>query len=264
MNFPHVLSTLMRATRTRTALTFRTNTMYIPLGGAHNGEGPMSKPRNGEASIPSASKNSASPWPCSQESHDPGGSLTHTRRERLTGVRMPWGGRCIDLGISKVKTDSSLTSCAWSTCESELTSCAWSTCESEAQGTTPREPRPGQHARTLATCRRVGVRVGLHLGQHVLVFGDFLLQLAFESRLRVNLLLTLIRQLVQILSLLDSHFALTHELLVGLCLATVGIKCEWAHPPLPWAKHGFRVLMSPLRQHQGPRALPRPWQPGWH
>ena len=129
MNFPHVLSTLMRATRTRTALTFRTNTMYIPLGGAHNGEGPMSKPRNGEASIPSASKNSASPWPCSQESHDPGGSLTHTRRERLTGVRMPWDGRCIDLGISKVKTDSS------------LTSCAWSTCESEAQGTWG-DPRP--------------------------------------------------------------------------------------------------------------------------
>ena len=214
MNFPHVLSTLMRATRTRTALTFRTNTMYIPLGGAHNGEKVSGeKARNGEASIPSASKNSASPWPCSQESHDPGGSLTHPRRERLTGVRMPWGGRCIDLGISKVKTDSS------------LTSCAWSTCESEAQGTTPREPRPGQHARTLATCRRVGVRVGLHLGQHVLVFRDFLLQLAFESRLRVNLLLTLIRQLVQILSLLDSHFALTHELLVGLCLATVGIKC---------------------------------------
>ena len=120
MNFPHVLSTLMRATRTRTALTFRTNTMYIPLGGAHNGEKVSGeKARNGEASIPSASKNSASPWPCSQESHDPGGSLTHTRRERLTGVRMPWDGRCIDLGISKVKTDSSLTSCAWSTCESE-------------------------------------------------------------------------------------------------------------------------------------------------
>ena len=103
MNFPHVLSTLMRATRTRTALTFRTNTMYIPLGGAHNGEKVSGeKARNGEASIPSASKNSASPWPCSQESHDPGGSLTHTRRERLTGVRMPWDGRCIDLGISNL------------------------------------------------------------------------------------------------------------------------------------------------------------------